>query len=488
METILYLCFYCGAIICILFAFLDFKSHIPAYQKNIYWNYTVSVLFVFVVLLIYAGLCYIMVGIKIVEQFPFIGVIEKTATLESVRPIAPLILSLMYFSATKSTLKIMGKEICLYNRLLQVFIGFISHRLNSEEITGFIDKENEIKSFQNFLKHSIEKKDHLQLEIPPGNHNFNAEREKVQEIAHGVALLEEIDRNGESLSLVLNRQKKTLDETQADYSEKLKKAVKDLIDLNTKNSLFTEFIFQFFRLKQPGSTPGLSEQKHPIIRTIALSLIGSIPLTIIYNVDSEFEIATLFFILAASLFAFLFWFLGLARCKWSVNGALMAILIGMVAGMCGSIIFDIFNPKTAITIKSISEVLKINDFTQVLSGLWNEIVKIDKNQLLKGLLYGGGGSGTVYFFRYLIVRRFHLLKQFKYTIFPYLLLGIIGFFLFSIGAAIAVSLQLEHFVFQEFWHRVWKPGVLGAVLSIIIAVLSDIVYLEMSVPDRAISP
>ena len=160
--------FYLGSMICILLAFHDFIRNVPPYQKNRFRIAILGTLFVIVVFSVYLGLLYIMVGLFPTTESPYVAIGGINKEFENFRLIAPILLSVMYFGSSKTCLRIAGKRYCLYYRLLEVFIGFLTTPLNQEEVSRVI-QQNQVESLQSFLKNSIDKSNDLSIHIPSGN-------------------------------------------------------------------------------------------------------------------------------------------------------------------------------------------------------------------------------------------------------------------------------------------------------------------------------
>ena len=154
----------------------------------------------------------------------------------------------------------MGKEICIYNKVLQVFIGFLSHRIDNRMISDLI-KEKQIEALQDFLEKSMEKKNKLHLEIPPVDQDFSEQREKVQELTHGVQLLEKIKNFNDSIESIIEVEKRKLGTAQEIYLNKLKGSARQFIEVNTGNSLFSHFIFDYFGLESDKNRDFISKIK-----------------------------------------------------------------------------------------------------------------------------------------------------------------------------------------------------------------------------------
>ncbi|MGB8427795.1 MAG: hypothetical protein WCD88_18560 [Desulfobacterales bacterium] len=476
-STLLIISFYLGSLIVVLLAFHDFRKNVPSYQKNHLRIAIVSTLFIIVVLVIYWGLLFVMVGLSINFRPPFVEIVGSNSEFANFRLIAPIILSIMYFGSTKACVRVAGKDICVYYRLLQVFTGFLTTPLDEKDISRVI-KQNQVDVLQEFLKSSIDKAGDLGIRMPPGDFGLKGVKEDLRQAENGVSFLEDIKSRSETLDAALVRVKQGLDRIRESYLEKLKIAVSNLVAMNTSSALFADFTIRYFGILPPNQTT----VSYPLIRTIAMAIIGAVPMALIYErTGSNYDIAVRVFLLSFALIAFLLWFLRLTSCSWTIEGTFLALLLGIAAGTCASIVFCLVEPKAGLVLTWVeTKILRVSGTTANF-GFVDFLRSIDGLKVLKGLQMGAAASFIVHCFRHLVVKRI------KNMVLLFFLLIATGFFVFSFGELVWLAVSQKGLTAAEFWEKIWPLGASGAILSFVIALVSAALHIERSALDSGVA-
>ena len=460
--------FYLGSMICILLAFHDFIRNVPPYQKNRFRIAILGTLFVIVVFSVYLGLLYIMVGLFPTTESPYVAIGGINKEFENFRLIAPILLSVMYFGSSKTCLRIAGKDICLYYRLLQVFIGFLTTPLNQEEVSRVI-QQNQVESLQSFLNNSINKSNDLSIHIPSGNFDLESIKKELHQAEDGVAFLEDIKSRKETIDIALSRIKQNIDKIRKGYLEKLKTAVSSLVEMNTSNALFADFTIRYFEILPSQK----SKVAYPLIRALAMAIIGAIFFALIYQkTGTDYEISVRVFLISLSLFSFLLWFNWLDKCSLSIEGASLVIMLGIAAGASGSITFCLIDPKSGILWTWIEKNILGIDKQNVQLTILNILLSIEGLKLIKGIIMGTAASLIVYFFRFLIVKRIRNIVN------VFFLLIIAGFIVFSLGELLWLIMSNKNLLEKNLWGDVWPIGAAGTILSVVIAMVSAVLHNE----------
>lgn len=475
MENYLLLGSYClGCLICILLSIFDFQRNVPPYQDNKIRIAIFTFLFVLVVLVIYIFLLYLLVGLYISDKFPFIYVTGDSAEFSRYRLISPILLSVLYFGASKACLPIGGKDICLYSVLLKVFVGFLTVPLDQEALLRII-KQKQVDSLESFHKQSIDKAKSLDIKIPEEGNTLSKIQNEINVLSERIDFLKDIQSRRESLSDALFRLEKHMDKIREDYLVKLKNSVKLLVEINTSNLLFADFAIRYFdiiprvRLTKEVSLSNL------FVRTIAMAIIGALALSLTYEGRSEFDVIQRIPLLSLSLLVFLFWFIWLDRFSWSIDHLLGVILLGMAAGASGAIMFDIINPNHSI-FSQWGDSLTNNTGDNSILHLKVLIDNIQPYNVLRGLLMGGTASFIVYLFRYVMVKRIDNM------LILYVVLACAGFITFSFGELIWFVFSIDIMSMKnDLWKMIWPSSMTVAVLTIVIGLVSNILHAERRV-------
>lgn len=476
-SALLIVSFYLGSLICVLLAFYDFRKNVPPYQKNHLRIALVSTLFILVVLVIYWGLLFVMVGLSIVVKPPFVEIVGSSTEFANFRLVAPILLSIMYFGSSKACVRIAGKDICLYYRLLQVFTGFLTTPLDHEDISRVI-KQNQVEVLQGFLKSSIDKSRDLGIQMPPGDSGLKGVREELRQAESGVAFLEDIKDRNETLDMALFRVKQDLDRKRESYLEKLKTAVGNLVEMNTNSALFADFTIRYFGILPPSRTT----VSYPLIRTIAMAIIGAVAMALIYErTGTNYEIAVRVFLLFFALITFLLWFLRLADCSWTIEGTFLVLLLGVAAGVSASIIFCLVEPKTGLVWAWVELKILGANGREMQFGFVDFLRSIDSLKVLKGLLMGAAAGFTVHCFRHLVVKRV------KNMVLLFFLLIVTGFFFFAFGEMVWLVVSNNKLAEGEYWDPIWPIGASGAILCFVIALVSAALHIERRSLDSSIA-
>ena len=75
--------------------------------------------------------------------------------LQKFRIISPIILAILYFGASRASIKFGSRDICIYDRILSIFVSFLSIPVNQDKILRAI-KDNQIDSLEEFYRQSID--------------------------------------------------------------------------------------------------------------------------------------------------------------------------------------------------------------------------------------------------------------------------------------------------------------------------------------------
>ena len=131
--------------------------------------------------------------------------------------------------------------------------------------------------------------------------------------------------------------------------------------MNTSSALFADFTIRYFGILPPNQTT----VSYPLIRTIAMAIIGAVPMALIYErTGSNYDIAVRVFLLSFALIAFLLWFLRLTSCSWTIEGTFLALLLGIAAGTCASIVFCLVEPKAGLVLTWVeTKILRVSGTT-----------------------------------------------------------------------------------------------------------------------------
>ena len=356
MEVLLVTSYIFGCLICILLSVSDFQKNVPKYQTNKLRIITLNTFFVIVILLVYIGLLYILVGLTIIKEPPYISTISRNTEFEKFRLISPLLLSIIYFGASKSCLTIGGKDICVYDRILQVFINFLSIPFDQEELLPKIQKEK-VKALQKFLREIDDKATIFGVKSSGKDSDLEKLQKDMDKETDRIEFLGDIQSRNEKIVEALEREKQKLDRATEIYLDELKTKVKDLIETNTSNPLFAEFALGYFDIAPIQKKIKHDKVPYPIIRSITMALVGALPISLIFErTQTDYEIVARIFLIASALFVFLIWFVWLPKFLWKIESAFYVILLGIVAGVCGSLVFELVKPNGGI----LNEWIQIN--------------------------------------------------------------------------------------------------------------------------------
>ena len=138
-----------GAMICAFKAVQDFKARVPYNQTSKLRIFIHTLLFTSVILVVYVGLVKVLVGLAPQFQPPFLDITMGQADFEKHRIIAPIIIAILFFGATQASIRLAGKDIQVYESLLQVFVKFIAVPFEQEAVLRELT-DKEIESLEDF--------------------------------------------------------------------------------------------------------------------------------------------------------------------------------------------------------------------------------------------------------------------------------------------------------------------------------------------------
>lgn len=472
-DIMLITSYFLGCLFCIILSVIDFRNHIPKSQLNNIRVIIHNVLFAIVILFFYVVFLHIIVGVTISYESPYIVTTTGSTDFKEYRIIAPILFAFFYFGASKTCIPIGGKEICLYDRTLQVFLNFLSITIDQKEINRQI-KNKQVDVLQDFINKVDEKSSYFGLKGKYEKINLEKIKNDLDRESDRVKFLEDIKSKNENIIEALEKEKKKLNKVTENYMDELMLIAQRLIDSNTNNPLFSEFLIEFFKITPIEKEKKFDKVIHPIIRTVVMAIIGAFPLSAIFGTfGSQYEIITRIALIALALFSFLIWFILLPKLKPTFENNFIAIFIGIIAGFIGGMTFGFIDPKEGFIYNWIHSNILEESGESFIFSLSSLIQSIHGNQIIRGIIFGMISTFFVYFFRYNIVKRIKKILNVYFIM-------IISSFIFTAFLLLIWSPFSEERLTtpMEYWTFIWPDSSVMAILTVIIGLVSNVLHLE----------
>jgi len=205
-----------GALICALKAIYDFKASVPFNQTSKLRIWIHTLFFTSVILVVYVGLVNVLVGLAPQFEPPFVDIRSGRAEFENYRIIAPIIIAILFFGATQATIKLYGKDIHVYESLLQVFARFLAVPFEKQKILDELTNR-EIESLEDF--HAEVFRDSMTFGI--GQRRFDNEVARVKSSLDKsndrIQYLEQLRTRGTSLGEAISKLEDDVDQQKQNY-------------------------------------------------------------------------------------------------------------------------------------------------------------------------------------------------------------------------------------------------------------------------------
>lgn len=465
MDYFLTISYLLGCIICCIMAVTDFKRNVPAYQTNGTRILIYASLFTLVVLVVYIGLLEVLVGVSPSTEPPYLKTTEGVNHFQEYRKIAPILLAILYFGASRASIKIGDRDFAFYEKLLQVFTSFLAIPVAKEVLMRELESK-QIESLEEFCQRSAETSPNFVRNCSEGFEELGGHRQDLKQFHDRIAILEEMKKDNESVDVALNRIRKEEDSVRKSYLRDLQKVARTIIEQNTSNPVFSDFAIRYFQILPQGRKNPKLPFSTLLIRTMAFAILGALVISAtIQTGDYDYSFIPRVFMISMGLFFFLLSFLWLDRCSWTIDGTCRMLLIGFMAGIIGSIMFILLDTETDFIERIFSSIFSDTAVTPI--KIFGEIIKsLDINTIFKGAIMGATSGSLVFVFRFKVVR---LIDNMTLV---FIFLAIAGFMVYMLG-----GLAWEH-INTASEGTSWQDGVMISILCITIAMVSNVLHLE----------
>jgi hypothetical protein len=467
-----------GAIICAFKAAQDFKSRVPYNQTSKLRIFIHTLLFTSVVLVIYVGLVKVLVGLAPQFQSPFLDITTGQAEFEKHRIIAPIIIAVLFFGATQATIRLAGKDIQVYESLLQVFVKFIAVPFEQEAILRELT-DKEIESLEDFHEQVFRRSKALGIGQQEHDSEIAIEKSGLEQSNDRIRYLEELRSGNISIDQAMSKLEETVDQRNQEYLEKLMASAKQLIETNTANHLFADFTLKYFDIDPPPMVR--SETLWGLLmRTVAMSVIGAVLIAGVVEAFGRdlppYSVSTHVAVLFVSIFTYLMWFVWLDRFTNTLNGFCKSIVLGVVAGFCGGIVYMLIDPETDLAIEFVVILLDDDGWRAKLAEFEQLVLLMNKVDLIQSALMGSTASVVVHCFRFYVVPRIRNILGI------FCLMAPTGFLLYFSGNLVWVLISDNSLA--DFWVTGTREGIIVGVLTIVIALVSNVLHREIYIREK----
>lgn len=465
MDYFLIISYLLGCVICCIMAVTDFRRCVPVYQTNKTRVLIYTSLFTLVVLVVYIGLLEVLVGVSPSTEEPYIKTTQGANGFQEYRKIAPILLALLYFGASRASIKIGNRDFAFYDKLLQVFTSFLAIPVEKEVLIRELENK-QIESLEEFCERSAETSPNFVSSCSEGFGELGSHRQNLKQYHDRISILEEMKKDNESADDALNRIRKEEDSVRKAYLSDLQKVARTIIEKNTSNPVFSDFAIRYFQISPQGRENPKLPFSTLLIRTVAFAILGALVMAATIQTEThDFSFIPRVFMISVGLSFFLLSFLWLDRCDWSIDGTCRVLLIGIVAGVVGSIIFHLLNTSTNFIGRLFLSIFGDTD-VPLIKVLRDFFESLDINTIFKGAIMGATSGIMVFIFRFKVIRRINNMTL------VFLLLASAGFAVYMVGGLVwayisPVSEQAS-----------WQDGVMISILCITIAMVSNVLHLE----------